>query len=51
MRHQINSFEFQCWLDELGEDDPLTVEQNSRETLYDMWVEGYSQWEIAAILG
>ena len=50
-RHQIDSFEFQVWLDDLAEDDILSVEQNSREELYDLWVEGYSTWEVAGILG
>lgn len=50
-RHQINSFEFQVWLDDLGEVDPLSIEHNSREELYDLWVDGYSTWEVQGILG
>lgn len=50
-RHQIESFEFQAWMEELGNDDALTIQQNTREELYDLWVEGYSTWEVAGILG
>lgn len=47
-RHHINSVEFELWLDKVGADD---VKEFSRITLYDLWVEGYSPWEVEAILG
>lgn len=51
-RHHIDSDEFEQWEADVdmstGLNDPITA---SREDLYDMWVEGYSAWEVAAILG
>ena len=47
-RHHINSDEFELWLDQLYAD---TIMGNSREKLYDFWAEGYSAWEVEAILG
>lgn len=50
-RHQINSFEFDQWLSEVEDYDYQTYLNNTRETLYDLWVEGYSVWEVPGILG
>lgn len=51
-RHRIDSDEFEQWEAEVdmstGLNDPVIA---SREDLYDMWVEGYSPWEVASILG
>lgn len=47
-RHQINSWEFDMWLDELPTD---IREEKPKEFLYDLWVGGYSSWEVAGILG
>lgn len=46
-RHHIDSDEFDQWVSELY---PDTIMGNSRETLYDLWVEGYSSWEVEGIL-
>lgn len=50
-RHQINSFEFMAWLAEVEGEFPDQYATASRETLYDLWVEGYSAWEVESILG
>lgn len=47
-RHQINSFEFESWMEEL---EDWVIAENSREKIYDFWVGGYSQWEVEGILG
>lgn len=46
-RHQINSIEFDMWLDGIAHEIKLDY---SRETLYDFWVEGYAEWEVFGIL-
>lgn len=48
MRHHINDIEFTSWRDEF---DPDFLFHHSDEYLYDLWVEGYSQWEVEAMLG
>ena len=48
MRHHINDVEFTNWYDELVE---WLREEKSKEFLYDLWVEGYSPWEVEAICG
>ena len=47
-RHHISSVEFENWLSEFTDED---LKEFSRITLYDLWVEGYSSWEVAGILG
>lgn len=48
MRHHINDVEFEDWLSEITDED---LKEFSLITLYDLWVEGYASWEVAAILG
>lgn len=47
-RHQIDSWEFEMWLDQLYADTRMG---NSKESLYDLWEQGYSAWEVDGILG
>lgn len=46
MRHHINDVEFTDWYDDL---EGWVTAENSKEFLYDLWVDGYSQWEVEAI--
>lgn len=48
MRHHIDSVEFELFLNEFDRD---FLSHHSDEYLYDLWVEGYSSWEIEAMLG
>ena len=50
-RHHIDSDEFDQWLGEVERVDYVTYLYATREELYDLWVEGYSVWEVVGILG
>ena len=49
-RHQIESFEFETWVAEVEGEDPSILSRLTRENLYDFWVEGYSAWEVPALI-
>lgn len=51
-RHHINSDEFEQWLDIVIRDESGWGRSDvPREVLYDLWVEGYSAWEVPGLIG